>query len=105
MIDVVDILGTRNDNITKNVNKWNVDEYGQRMGYDGRNRDQPEIEHDTHHNIEDLHANGIHALSIAEAQFPNWVKEHEFSFVNFYAPCEYFLFLTFFLISCIQNKI
>ncbi len=25
MIDVVDVLGTRNDNVTKNINKWNVD--------------------------------------------------------------------------------
>lgn len=43
MIDVVDILGTRNDNVTKNINKWLVDKHGNRMGYDGRNRKQAEI--------------------------------------------------------------
>ena len=86
MLDVVDILGTRNDNVTKNINKWNVDSKGARMGYDGRNREQKEIEHDTHHDNEALHANGVHALELEESRFPNWIQEHEFTFVNFYAP-------------------
>ena len=89
MIDVVDVLGTRNDNITKNVNKWNVDHKGERMGYDGRNRNQRDIEHDSHHDLEALHANGVHAASLSEAEFPQWIKDNEFNFVNFYAPCEW----------------
>ena len=52
MIDVVDILGTRNNNVTKNINKWSVDADGQRKNYDGRNRVQPELGHDTHHDNE-----------------------------------------------------
>ena len=72
MIDVVDILGTRNNNITKNVNKWNVDAAGIRRNYDGRNREQPDLEHDTHHDIDLLHANGVHAVAIDENSFDQW---------------------------------
>ena len=87
MIDVVDVLGTRNDNITKNINKWSVDRFGRRMGYEGRNGEQKDIDHDNHHDIVALHANGVHAQELSEAEFPNWLAQHEYSFVNFYAPC------------------
>lgn len=113
MLDVVDVLGTRNDNVTKNINKWNVNQHGERMGYDGkrvytsesfshtpmmsdyhanvmhipgRNREQKVVEHDTHHDHDALLANGVHAIAIDEKQFPTWVLEHEYTFVNFYAP-------------------
>lgn len=43
MIDVVDVLGTRNDNVTLNINKWQVDESGIRRNYEGRNVEQGEF--------------------------------------------------------------
>ena len=62
MVDVVDILGTRSDNVTKNINKWQVDSSGVRRNYEGRNLEQKDLEHDTHHpDIVVLHQNGIHA--------------------------------------------
>jgi len=91
MIDVVDVLGTRNNNITKNINKWNVDAEGIRRNYDGRNREQPDLEHDTHHDNEALHANGVHATAVDESNFEQWVAHHEYTFVNFYAPCAYYI--------------
>ena len=36
-IDVIDVLGTRHDNITKNINKWKIGADGSRKGYQGRN--------------------------------------------------------------------
>jgi len=86
MVDVVDVLGTRYENVTKNVNKWQVDENGVRRNYEGRNVEQQHIEHDIHHDIEELHGNGIHAEAIDEATFDSYIKSHRMVFVNFYAP-------------------
>jgi hypothetical protein len=70
VIDVVDVLGTRTNNVTKNVNKWQIDSSGIRQGYVGRNREQQDVLHDTHHpEIEILHANGVHAVAIDESNF------------------------------------
>ena len=86
-IDVVDVLGTRNDNVTKNINKWQIDSAGFRRNYAGRNREQPDLQIDTHHpSIEELHKDGIHATPIDEASFHEWIRSHQYSFVNFYAP-------------------
>jgi thiol-disulfide isomerase/thioredoxin len=85
-IDIVDVLGTRNDNVTKNINKWQVDEFGRRANFEGRNRVQRELEHDTHHDLEVLKRNGIHAVTIGEADFDKHLSDNKHTFVNFYAP-------------------
>ena len=85
-IDVVDVLGTRSENVTKNINKWQIDEFGIRRGYRGRNLEQPEIDHDRHHDLHQLQANGIHAVPLDQHSFPDWLKSHHYTFVNFYAP-------------------
>ena len=68
MIDVVDVLGTRNDNVSKNVNKWAVNQYGEREQYVGRNKQQKDLDHDTHHDLERLHENGI-SYSVSSLPF------------------------------------
>lgn len=45
-VDVVDVLGTNSMNVTKNVEKWQLDETGRRMIFQGRNREQKTIQHD-----------------------------------------------------------
>jgi len=86
-IDVIDVLGTRNDNVTKNVNKWQIDSKGVRRNYEGRNREQNDIQHDINHpEIEALHANGVHAIPIEESNFEGWLSTHHYTFSNFYAP-------------------
>jgi len=85
-IDVVDVLGTRNDNVTVNINKWTVDANGLRRNYEGRNLEQRDLQHDVHHNLELLHSNGVHATPLDEDSFNSWVHDHEYTFVNFYAP-------------------
>jgi protein disulfide-isomerase-like protein len=86
MIDVVDVLGTRNDNVTKNINKWQVDANGVRRNYEGRNLEQKDLEHDTHHDLHQLHQNGVHAVTIDDSNFNSWISSNHYSFVNFYAP-------------------
>jgi protein disulfide-isomerase-like protein len=86
VIDVVDVLGTRSNNVTVNVNKWQVDENGIRRGYEGRNQQQMAIQHDNTLDINVLHENGIHAIPIGEQDFERWVSIHEYTFVEFYAP-------------------
>jgi len=85
-IDVVDVLGTRNDNVTVNINKWTVDANGLRRNYEGRNLEQRDLQHDMHHDLEMLHANGVHATPLDEDSFNSWLHDHEYTFVNFYAP-------------------
>ena len=59
-VDVVDIIGTNRMNITKNVDKWSVDADGRRALYKGRNKEARSLKHDDHHDLEELHANGVH---------------------------------------------
>jgi protein disulfide-isomerase-like protein len=86
VIDVVDVLGTRSLNMTKNINKWQIDAAGIRRNYEGRNWEQPDIAHDEHHDLQALHANGVHATPVNAESFDSWVKSHKYTFVNFYAP-------------------
>ena len=89
VIDVVDVLGTRNTNVTKSVSKWQIDSGGMRRMYEGRNTEQRDLVHDTHHgDIKDLHLNGVHATPLDAAGFDSWIASpsHKYTFVNFYAP-------------------
>jgi protein disulfide-isomerase-like protein len=87
VIDVVDVLGTRSDNVTKNVNKWQIDSAGVRRNYEGRNAEQKDLQHDTHHpDIEELHKGGEQAIPVGEGEFDEYLKTHHYTFVNFYAP-------------------
>jgi protein disulfide-isomerase-like protein len=85
-IDVVDILGTRDSNVTKNISKWKVDKDGKRKNYEGKNTQQRDLDHDKHHDIEQLLSNGVHAVPLNRENFDTWIKEHNYNFVDFYAP-------------------
>ena len=57
------------------------------MGYEGRHRNQRDIEHDSHHDIVSLHMNGIHAQPVSEGkEWDMFLKDHEYLYANFYAP-------------------
>jgi len=87
VVDVVDVLGTNSMNVTKNVEKWQLDETGKRMIFQGRNREQKTIKHDEHHpDIEKLHENGIHAIPLDELSFGTYLSDNPYVFVNFFAP-------------------
>jgi thiol-disulfide isomerase/thioredoxin len=87
VVDVVDLMGTNRMNITKNIEKWQIDELGVRRVFQGRNKDQKDIAHDDHHGtLEELHENGEHAYHITAANYDEFLNENDYSFLNFYAP-------------------
>eukprot|EP00979_Chaetoceros_neogracilis_P014399 scaffold4595_cov267-Chaetoceros_neogracile.AAC.21 len=87
-VDVWDVLGTNKQNVTKNVEKWQVDELGFRRSFSGRNRETRELQYEKHEEtLEELHANGIHVTEIeSKEHFDLFLEEHEMAFVNFFAP-------------------
>ena len=86
-VDVWDTLGTNRQNVTKNIEKWQLDESGQRRIFSGRNRQQREVEHEEHQEtLEEMHENGEQAVELDPSNFKNFVQEHEMAFIDMYAP-------------------
>lgn len=87
-VDVWDVLGTNKQNVTKNVEKWQVDEKGNRRSFSGRNREARELKYEDHHEtLAELHENGVHVTEIdTKEHFYEFLKQHEMTFLNFYAP-------------------
>ena len=95
-VDVLDVLGTNQQNVTKNIEKWNLDQDAQRRMFQGyveevdewvdccashahsytysRNREQRDLLHDEHHpSLDQAHQNGENALPLTKvrpAPFP-----------------------------------
>ena len=86
VIDVVDVLGRRDYNLSKNILKWQVDAAGIRRSYEGKNTEQADLMHETIHDTRSLTENGIHAVPIEQDNFDAWLGGHKYTFVNFYAP-------------------
>lgn len=86
-VDVWDVLGTNRQNVTKNVEKWQLDEDGNRRTFSGRNREIREVRHEEHkETLEELHEDGIHAVELNSEEFKEFVSEHDMAFINFFAP-------------------
>jgi len=86
-VDVWDVLGTNKQNVTKNVEKWQLDENGNRRAFSGRNRDVREVVHEEHvETLKELHEDGIHAPELDKAQFKKFLEEYDMAFINFFAP-------------------
>merc|ERR1719232_255942 len=59
-VDVLDSLGSNRQNISKNIQKWQIDEEGIKRNFAGINREQREVQHDEHHQtLEQMHENGV----------------------------------------------
>lgn len=87
VVDVVSALGTE-QNVTQNVNKWNLDAAGVKKRFHGRNKNQKDIlfhDETVTKSIEELHENGIDAVDLDETTFSFAVKENQFLFVDFFA--------------------
>eukprot|EP00934_Nitzschia_sp_Nitz4_P007342 Nitzschia sp. Nitz4//scaffold127_size64804//42137//43862//NITZ4_006182-RA/size64804-augustus-gene-0.60-mRNA-1//-1//CDS//3329534768//7332//frame0 len=87
VIDVVSVLGT-DQNVTAHVTKWNIDGDGVRRGYQGRNRNQKDVQlFDTSvtETLEELHANGEDAISLDADSLEFYKKEYDYVFVDFFA--------------------
>eukprot|EP00580_Thalassiosira_gravida_P003192 CAMPEP_0201621490 /NCGR_PEP_ID=MMETSP0492-20130828/46905_1 /ASSEMBLY_ACC=CAM_ASM_000837 /TAXON_ID=420259 /ORGANISM="Thalassiosira gravida, Strain GMp14c1" /LENGTH=433 /DNA_ID=CAMNT_0048091031 /DNA_START=134 /DNA_END=1435 /DNA_ORIENTATION=- len=86
-VDVWDTLGTNRQNVTKNIEKWQLDESGQRRIFSGRNREQREVVHEEHEEtMEELHEDGEQAVELTPDTFQNFIESHEMAFIDMYAP-------------------
>ena len=87
VVDVWDSLGTNRQNITKNVEKWQLDANGVRRIFSGRNRETREVRHEDHDlSLEEMHENGVHAELLNPDTFQKVIADNEFVFVNFHVP-------------------
>mmetsp|Transcript_36329 Transcript_36329/g.75588 ORF Transcript_36329/g.75588 Transcript_36329/m.75588 type:complete len:489 (-) Transcript_36329:140-1606(-) len=87
-VDVWDALGTNRQNVTKNVDKWQLDEAGARRIFSGRNREQRELRHEEHDlSLEEMHENeGVHAMELTKENFAGFLEENEMAFIDMFAP-------------------
>ena len=87
-VDVWDALGTNRQNVTKNVDKWQLDETGRPRIFSGRNRDVRELRYEQHDmTLEEMHeAEGVHAVPLTKGNFETFMKEYEMAFIDMYAP-------------------
>jgi len=86
-VDILDALGTNRQNVSKNVEKWQLDADGKRRIYAGRNREQREVRHEEHEqSLEQMHEDGIHAELYTAVTLPVFLKDHDLAFINFFAP-------------------
>lgn len=86
-VDVVDVLGTRKESVSQNINKWAIDSDGILQNYIGRNDDSNnKFRMDEHHDKEELEANGIQAINLDAGEFDNYLAQNKYVFANFYAP-------------------
>ena len=88
-VDVWDALGTNKQNVTKNVDKWQLDEDGTRRIFSGRNRDVRQVAHEEHaETLEELFKKneGSFVADLDSDNFKEFLKEYEMAFVDMYAP-------------------
>eukprot|EP00980_Cylindrotheca_fusiformis_P025148 scaffold13207_cov143-Cylindrotheca_fusiformis.AAC.1 len=86
-VDVWDALGTNRQNVTKNVEKWQIAENGDRQ-YGGRNREQRAVAYEEHDKtLEQMHEeDGVHAVDLTEENWKAFHAENEMAFIDLYAP-------------------
>jgi len=87
-VDVWDALGTNRQNVTKNVDKWQLDDDGKKRVFSGRNRDPRELLHDEHddESLAELQVAGEMVIDLTESNFDEFLKENPQAFVDFFAP-------------------
>ena len=85
-VDVWDTLGTNRQNVTKNIEKWQLDEDGQRRIFSGRNREQREVVHEEHEEtLEELHEDGEQPVELHPENFKAFLKGHDMAFIAMFA--------------------
>lgn len=86
-VDVWDSLGTNRQNVTKNIEKWQLDSDGQRRLFSGRNREVRAVQHEEHsETLDELHEDGVHATPLTFNTYATFLEQHELAFIDFYAP-------------------
>jgi Endoplasmic Reticulum-Golgi Intermediate Compartment (ERGIC) len=89
-VDVWDALGTNRQNITKNVDKWQLDSNGMKRIFSGRNREARELNHDPnaeiHYTVSESGELEAAVTTLTKDNFADFLQEHEMAFIDLYAP-------------------
>jgi hypothetical protein len=86
-VDVWDALGTNRQNVTRNIDKWQLDETGAKRIFSGRNRETRQLEYDSHlGQVEDMILSGEAVVSLTSENFQVFLERHEMAFIDMYAP-------------------
>lgn len=87
-VDVWDALGTNRQNVTKNVEKWQLSEDGTTRLFSGRNREQRAVRDEEHdRTLEEMHEeDGVHAFDLKKDNFKGWIEENPMAFIDMFAP-------------------
>jgi Endoplasmic Reticulum-Golgi Intermediate Compartment (ERGIC) len=87
-VDVWDALGTNKQNVTKNVDKWQIDEGGVRRIFSGRNRETRALLNEEHtKTVEQMHAEeGVHVVDLDKENFQAFLDDNEMAFIDMFAP-------------------
>jgi len=86
-VDVWDALGTNRQNVTKNVDKWQLDDDGTKRIFSGRNRDPRDLRHEEHSEThEEMTQDGEMAVDLDETNFDAFLEKNPMAFIDFFAP-------------------
>jgi Endoplasmic Reticulum-Golgi Intermediate Compartment (ERGIC) len=97
-VDVWDALGTNRQNVTRNVDKWQLDAGGVKRIFSGRNRDSRVLEWEEHDTtLEQMHAEsgGAQAVVLTKETFADFLQQNEMAFIDMYAPWYVLVFLLY----------
>lgn len=86
-INVVSVLGNQ-QNVTKDIQRWDLDGRGVQRQLSLKNPDQRDILHfdeSVHESLEHLHMNGEDAVSLNEEELAYALEDYEYVFVNYFA--------------------
>ena len=95
-VDVWDALGTNKQNVTRNVDKWQLDGDGTRRIFSGRNRDVREVVHEEHEDtVEEMYEknDGSFVMDLTADNFKEFMQEYDMVFIDMYAPWYVFLYV------------
>jgi len=91
-VDVWDTLGTNMQNVTKDINKWNLNQEGSVEKFHGRNHQQQKISHE-HHSPQELQKQQqmreeglLAAVDLTSENIEDFHSKNELVFIDFFAP-------------------
>eukprot|EP00568_Trieres_chinensis_P017374 CAMPEP_0183330326 /NCGR_PEP_ID=MMETSP0160_2-20130417/85244_1 /TAXON_ID=2839 ORGANISM="Odontella Sinensis, Strain Grunow 1884" /NCGR_SAMPLE_ID=MMETSP0160_2 /ASSEMBLY_ACC=CAM_ASM_000250 /LENGTH=421 /DNA_ID=CAMNT_0025498531 /DNA_START=289 /DNA_END=1554 /DNA_ORIENTATION=- len=86
-VDVKDALGANRQNVTKNIQRWQLNAEGKRGTYAGRQWEGRELKHDEHdETLEEMIKDGSYAHPLKLGDWDQFTKKREMVFVDFFAP-------------------
>lgn len=113
-INVVSVLGNQ-QNITKDIKRWDLDGMGVQRQLSYKNPDQRDIllyDQSVYESLEHLHLNGEDAVSLDKESLGYAIEEFEYVFVNFFASwcshcqkCELCVLIDSLRVSCLSDSL